>query len=215
MKDDTRLFYDLTAEETAEKWYKNDILLPTIKEFMALLPERPRILDFGCGPGHESMRLTSAGAEVVGIDFSPECIRIARQRCPECRFEVMDFYTLDKTFGIFDGIFASGSLIHAEHDKVEAVIKDAAGLLRNNGCFLMIVQEGQGLKDKWNDFKIKGEKLRRPVYCYTKDSLIDISRSAKLQFLKEGYLDKSLIAQGWRNYIFKKESLRQRDNKDF
>jgi SAM-dependent methyltransferase len=206
MKDDTKLFYDLTAEETADKWYKNDILMPTIKDFMALLPESPRILDFGCGPGHESMRLVLAGAEVVGIDFSPECIKVARQRCSECRFEVMDFYALDKTLGIFDGIFASGSLIHAGNDKIETVIKNAAELLRNNGCFLMIVQEGQGVKDKWSDFTIKGKKLRRPVYCYTRNCLIDISKGAELQFLKEGFLDKSLIVQGWRNYIFKKGS---------
>ncbi|MFA5646451.1 MAG: class I SAM-dependent methyltransferase [Candidatus Ratteibacteria bacterium] len=206
MKDDTQLFYDLTAEETAEKWYENNILMPTIKDFMALLPENPRILDFGCGPGHESMRLASMGAEVVGIDFSSECIRIARQRCPQCRFEVMNFYTLDKTLGIFDGIFASGSLIHAENDKIEAVIKDVAELLRNKGCFLMIAQKGHGVKEKQSTLEIKGKSLRRPVYCYTKDFVVDISRSAELQFLKEGYLDKSLIAQEWRNYIFTKIS---------
>ena len=104
-------------------------------------------------------------------------------------------------------------MIHARNDKVEAVVKNAAGLLRNNGCFLMIVQEGQGVKEKLSSLEIKGKSLRRPVYCYTKEFFIDISKGAKLQFLKEGYLDKSLIAQGWRNYIFKKESLRQTHNK--
>ena len=207
MKDDTRLFYDLTAEETAEKWYKNDILMPTIKDFMSLLPEKPHVLDFGCGPGHESMRLASVGAEVAGIDFSPVCIRVARQRCPQCRFEIMNFYAMNKNnLGIFDAIFASGSLIHAKNDKIGTVIKNAAELLKNNGFFLMIVQKGQGINEKWSDFDIKGKKLRRPVYCYTKDFLINISMDAKLQFTKEGYLDKILINQDWRNYIFKKES---------
>ncbi|EGW39307.1 class I SAM-dependent methyltransferase [Desulfosporosinus sp. OT] len=90
MENEIKLFYDLTAERTAEEWYKEDILKPTIRDFVSLLPERPRILDLGCGPGHESMRLASVGANVLGIDFSEECINIARKRCPQCQFDVLD-----------------------------------------------------------------------------------------------------------------------------
>lgn len=208
MKDDIKLFYDLTAEKTADEWYGNDILMPTIKDFFALLPANPRILDLGCGPGHESMRLASAGAEVLGIDFSPECIRVARERCQKCSFEVMDFFNLGCGIGEFDGIFASGSLIHIEHAQIGIVIKNAADILRANGCFLMIVQDGEGIKEKWSNFEVHGRNIRRPVYCYTKNSLTDASVRAGLQFLREGYLDDSLYGCGWRNYIFRKNPSR-------
>ena len=32
--DDTKRFYDATADEVADKWYPNDILIPTIREFL-------------------------------------------------------------------------------------------------------------------------------------------------------------------------------------
>ncbi len=51
--------------------------------------------------------------------------------------------------------------------------------------------------------------MRRRDYWHKKDFLIDISRGAKLQSLKEGYLDRNLIDQGWKNYIFKKNLQRQ------
>lgn len=93
--DDTKLFYDLTAKETADQWYGIDLLKPSIDDFVSLVPPNPRVLDLGCGPGHETMRLASTGAKVVGIDYSEKCIQIARERCPQCRFEVMDFRFLD------------------------------------------------------------------------------------------------------------------------
>lgn len=107
MVDEIKLFYDLTAEKTADQWYKEEMLKPTILDFVSLLPANPRILDLGCGPGYESMRLAQTGADVVGVDFSEECIRIARARRPQCRFEVMDFRDLDDRYSRFDGVFAS------------------------------------------------------------------------------------------------------------
>ena len=83
---DVERFYDLTAERTAREWYPNDILLPTQRELMALLPPRPRVLDLGCGPGYEAMRLHSLGADVTGVDISSESVRIAQERNPACRF---------------------------------------------------------------------------------------------------------------------------------
>jgi len=62
MENDIKTFYDLVAEETANEWYNNDVLLPSTKEFINLLPVRPRVLDLGCGPGYESMRLNNEGA---------------------------------------------------------------------------------------------------------------------------------------------------------
>ena len=82
MDEETKLFYNLTAEKTADEWYENFVLMPSIEEFVALLQEKPRVLDLGCGGGYESMRLTKASAQVLGVDFSEESIRIAKDRLP-------------------------------------------------------------------------------------------------------------------------------------
>lgn len=39
-----------------------------------------RTLDAGCGPGLYAEELTARGAEVVGLDASPEMVRLARRR---------------------------------------------------------------------------------------------------------------------------------------
>ena len=39
-----------------------------------------RVLDVGCGTGRHSLPLIQAGASVVGLDFSPEMLTVARRR---------------------------------------------------------------------------------------------------------------------------------------
>lgn len=204
MKDETKLFYDLTAKRTADEWYQNDILLPTIKEFVSLLPGDPAILDFGCGPGHESKRMASLDANVTGIDYSTECIRIAKERCPECKFIVKDFYALYAGFGKFDGVFASGSLIHVRPDDLSKIFDNISNVLKKGGYFLAIVRDGEGTDKKWSTLEMDGKTFRRTVYCYRKDHLITVASKVGLEFTGEGYLDKCLYKQNWRNYIFKK-----------
>jgi len=204
MKDETKLFYDLTAEKTADEWYKNDILLPTIKDFFSLLPAKPRILDLGCGPGHESMRLESLGAKVVGIDFSCECVKVAKKRCPQCRFEVMNFFRLDNRLGKFDAVFACASLIHVTENLLETVLRNVADLITKKGHLLAIIQDGRGINEDWSTLEVSGRMIRREVHCFNKECLVINAQRAGLCFIREGYLDKSLFEQKWRNYIFQK-----------
>ncbi|OPY61100.1 MAG: Magnesium-protoporphyrin O-methyltransferase [Pelotomaculum sp. PtaU1.Bin065] len=204
MENEIKLFYDLTAEKTADEWYNEEILKPTIIDFLSLLPETPRVLDLGCGPGHESMRLAGAGASVVGIDFSEECIRIANKRCPQCEFKVMDFRYLDDSLGRFDGIFACASLIHISPAEISEVINNIRKFLKDDGYAAIIVIDGEGISKQWSLLEVEGKKLNRAVYLYTKESLQRESVKIGFEFVREGYLDLKLKEYGWRNYIFKK-----------
>lgn len=202
MENEIKIFYDLTAERTADEWYKEEILKPTILDFVSLLPDHPRILDLGCGPGHESMRLASTGADVLGIDFSGECIRIAQERCPQCQFDVLDFRQLDLRYGKFQGVFACASLIHIKPEILPDVIRRIRNVLVDNGYLAMMVQDGEGINESKSLLEVDGRKLHRTVYCYTKDNMVSHSKEVGLEFIKEGNLDERLIEYGWRNYIF-------------
>jgi trans-aconitate 2-methyltransferase len=76
-----------------------------------LLAPQPgeRILDLGCGTGHLTAQIAAAGAEVVGIDKSPDMIDEARKSYPTLRFEVAD--GADFAFDApFDAIFSNAAL---------------------------------------------------------------------------------------------------------
>jgi trans-aconitate 2-methyltransferase len=47
-----------------------------------------RVADLGCGPGNSTELLVErfAGAEVIGVDSSPDMLRQARERLPSCTF---------------------------------------------------------------------------------------------------------------------------------
>jgi len=64
-------------------------LLPGILECCSDLPPRSRILDIGCGNGSVASEFARRGHCVVGIDLAEEGVKIARQYCPEGRFEVL------------------------------------------------------------------------------------------------------------------------------
>lgn len=56
-----------------------------------------RVLDVGCGSGRYCLELARRGAEVVGLDFAPAMVDMAKERAAElgvsecCRFEVVEF----------------------------------------------------------------------------------------------------------------------------
>ncbi|MFX1574475.1 MAG: class I SAM-dependent methyltransferase [Promethearchaeota archaeon] len=200
--DQIKKFYDLAAEETAEKWYPNEILMPTIRDFLSNFKLKPRILDLGCGTGHESMRLHSLGAEVVGVDFSSESLKIARKRNPECTFILKDYFELDKSIGLFDGIFSSGSIIHISYEKLPKLFEILFHIVKNNGFLELIIQKGEGQRIR--EHIIKNEKIERIIYFFTLQQLKPILRQFSFDFYRKGYLDTKLKEMNWRCYIFQK-----------
>ncbi|MDY7108247.1 MAG: class I SAM-dependent methyltransferase [Planctomycetota bacterium] len=198
MTDPVTLYYDLTAESRAEQWYGNEILMPTIRQFIAFLPRRPRVLDLGCGCGYESMRLASAGAEVLGLDFSGASIRIARQRAPQCRFEQEDFRGLDDRHGMFDGVFAAGSIIHVAHAEWPDLAGRIARVLRPNGRLLAVVKDGAGTMVRTEE--VAGRQIRREIHLYTREALAAATEA--LEYAGDAVLDRDLLDRGWRGYYF-------------
>jgi trans-aconitate 2-methyltransferase len=51
-----------------------------------------RVADLGCGPGNSTELLIERfpGAEVIGVDSSPDMLRQARERLPRCKFVEAD-----------------------------------------------------------------------------------------------------------------------------
>lgn len=99
-----------------------------------LAPRRgERILDLGCGTGHLTKQLASAGADVVGIDASPAMIDEARRNHPGLRFVVADArnYRADEPF---DAVFSNAALHWVRPP--EAAVRTIHDALRPGGRFV-------------------------------------------------------------------------------
>jgi SAM-dependent methyltransferase len=103
-----------------------------------------RVLDLGCGAGDVSLlaaELVGSTGSVVGIDFDPGVLAVARQRADEngltwVRFERQDAGTFTAREP-FDAVVGRFVLIY-QSDPV-AMLRHAAGLVRNGG--LVVMQE--------------------------------------------------------------------------
>jgi SAM-dependent methyltransferase len=105
------------------------------QDLVALLDPRPgeRILDLGCGTGHLSQAIAASGAQVVGIDNSPEMITAARAAYPDIEFHAMDarVFTFSEPF---DAVF-SNAVLHWISE-AERVAQRIAAALKPGGRFV-------------------------------------------------------------------------------
>jgi len=92
-----------------------------------------RILDLGCGTGQLTFEISELGAEVIGMDNSPEMIAKAKATYPHLRFEVRDAtnFEFDEKF---DAIFSNATL-HWINDQQNA-IKSIYSNLKEGGRFV-------------------------------------------------------------------------------
>ncbi len=99
-----------------------------------LLAAKPgeSILDLGCGDGALTERVAATGADVIGVDASPDMVRAARARGLDAR--VMDGQALDFAAGTFDAVFSNAAL-HWMPD-AQAVIAHVARVLKPGGRFV-------------------------------------------------------------------------------
>jgi SAM-dependent methyltransferase len=78
------------------------------------------LLDIGCGPGQLASFLRDRGLRrYVGLDFSGECIRMARAACPSFQFICADAFTSDLFSTLdYDVVVATEFLEHVQGDLV-------------------------------------------------------------------------------------------------
>lgn len=92
------------------------------------------IVDAGCGTGYLTNLIAEEGANVLGIDSSPEMIDKAKQVYPHIRFKVMnitDFALSQKADAVF-----SNAVLHWVHDKEKAIEQIYANL-KPGGRFVL------------------------------------------------------------------------------
>ncbi|WP_425051405.1 class I SAM-dependent DNA methyltransferase [Psychromarinibacter sp. S121] len=136
----TLTVYDRMADEYREMATAADF--PGLDLFLKALRPGGRVLDLGCGPGHEAERIAAAGHEVLAVDGSAEMIAMAEAREGVTARHAMFDDIPD--FGLFDGIWASFSLLHAPRADLPRHLADLRAASRDGAVFGMAMKTGDG-----------------------------------------------------------------------
>jgi trans-aconitate 2-methyltransferase len=92
-----------------------------------------RILDLGCGTGQLTQKIADSGANVLGLDASPDMIGQARQNYPNLQFVLANAAALQFDTE-FDAVFSNAAL-HWMLDRA-GVIAGVARALKKGGRFV-------------------------------------------------------------------------------
>lgn len=176
VKDGDRLIRDKTAFEyhfSNAKYYSiahesEEYLLGWLREHC-----RPgtRVIDFACGNGENGISAAGFGADVIGIDISPEGVANANINAAEssvaghCRFEVMDGEKMAFSDDTFDYGVEYGALHHVDLDiaisELRRVIKPGGKMicveaLRHNPLIHAYRKRTPHLRTEWEVEHILG-----------------------------------------------------------
>jgi SAM-dependent methyltransferase len=146
------------------------------------------------------MRMKKLGADVVGLDFSEESIKIAREKNSGISFVVEDMLNDYSYLGKFDGCVVIAGLVHLPNEKLYKAFEKIDNALNDNGFLFIVVKEGSGKNERSSYTTIDNEDYDREFYLHTLEELKRYS-SCKFDFVKELVFEHGSL---WKYYIFKK-----------
>ena len=133
--------YDMVASTYDSQWLWQ--LRPVTEELLRGLPAELSagdILDLGCGTGMSTAALEKyyPANPVIGVDISPEMLKVAHQKCIRAKFEeedILDFLRerLDNSASLIFSGWAIG------YSYPSAIIQEVARILKPGGTFAFVV----------------------------------------------------------------------------
>lgn len=136
----TLAFYDREAAAYAASQQQHRS--PGLDDFLHRLAPGATILELGCGGGQDAKRMIAAGFGVVATDGSARLAARA-ERFLGRPVRVMRFDELDDC-AIFDGVWASASLLHVPDGALAGVLRRIWRALKPGGVFFASFKAGDG-----------------------------------------------------------------------
>jgi SAM-dependent methyltransferase len=109
---------------------------PLDRAFLDAFAERcqgGKVVEVGCGPGQVARYLATRGADVEGVDLSPQMIEEARACHPALAFRVADMFALPYEAQTITGIVAFYAIVHVPTAELVAPFRDWHRVLRPGG----------------------------------------------------------------------------------
>lgn len=162
-------YADMVAQEGA---------LTSLVRLADRVPAGGHILDWGCGAGNSAAYLVGRGLKVTATDATPEFAAKAKETYGiDVRVETFD--ALDET-NLFDGVWASFSLLHAPRDAMPGHLNQVYQALKPGGFFTIGLKIGTG--------ELRDEIGRFYTY-YSRDEIVDLLTAAGFTVIGEEFGD--------------------------
>jgi len=138
--------YDRLAGDYARNLYheleRKPLDRQLLERFATETAGRGKVCDIGCGPGQVARYLRDAGADVFGLDFSPEMIEQARKLNPDISFLQGDMLALDLPPGHLAGIAAFYAIVNIPKESLPLVFSEMKRALQPGGLLLLAFHVG-------------------------------------------------------------------------
>jgi SAM-dependent methyltransferase len=172
--DTIRENYDRIAAEYARRMFRELDSKPfdreQLRRFVVDVMGRGPVCDLGCGPGHVARYLHDAGADVFGVDLSPQMIAQARQLNPEIEFREGNMLALDLENGSLAGIAAFYAIVNIPQESLSLAIAEMHRVLKPRGLLLLSFHIGEEVirpEELWGNrvsmefYKLQPERIQR------------------------------------------------------
>lgn len=162
------------------------------------------VVDLGCGSGRWARFLGDAGYRVLGVDQSPDMIRLARARAPEAEFRTGPL--LSAELPACDAVTAIGEIVNYQFDRrhsragIGRLFRRVYAALRPGGVFVFDVAGPDRVPaevprwygketDSWSlhvevDGNSRKRWMTRRVVCFRKNAAGQYRRSEELHRLR-------------------------------
>ena len=169
-KEVTRRAHNAIARQYYEA-YKDDITdLEYFDKYLSMF--KGSILDLGCGMGHYSNYMFNKGFSVVGVDFSSEMIKLAKQINNNIEFIEHDICDLSFLNGRkFDGIVIAYVLQHLSKDEVLTLFRNIENLVKDESKMLLFWREGDAVVSEVEPMNTEYEYI---INEYNKDTITKV-----------------------------------------
>lgn len=161
-------------DNIAKKYYKAYKDDKSDLEYIDKFLERcnHKILDLGCGMGHYSKYMQSKGYEVIGVDFSKEMLKIARETTENIKYIEADICELPEDIDKdFDGVLIAYVLQHLSKEETAYCLLDLKKYIIKNSNILIFLREGNSVLKEKEPFNPNFEYT---IKEYTNDEIVEL-----------------------------------------
>jgi ubiquinone/menaquinone biosynthesis C-methylase UbiE len=122
-----------------------------VADLLERLPSEPAILELCCGAASPTTMLLAERGDLLGIDFSSEQLRRARDRCPDARFVEADVTKVELEAQSFDAVVSVYAFNHVPRADLPRLLERIGRWLKPGGHLLASFGRsgGEGIQEDW------------------------------------------------------------------